>query len=202
MAIGVVAAGDDEVVIVLDDWHLADGPEAMALLRRLVDRLPPFAHLVIVTLGTALWITGAVLLLGSNTGFEMLSLSRGYAAADPAGQATYLAAAQGMLASYWDMGTSFVFGYVVSAIGGILVGAAMVRVSLFGRATGLMLVAGSVISLGIFIPGPGVVLALGSVVVVWFWYLRTGWALLRVVRPGAPAVVPGADRPVRVGTAA
>jgi hypothetical protein len=152
--------------------------------------------------GASLWLTGAVLLLGSNTGFEMLSLAHGYAAADPAGRATYLAAAQGMLASYWDMGTGFVFGYVVASVGGILVGFAMVRAALFGRAAGWTLIAGSVISFGIFIPGPGVVLALGSVVVLWFWYLRMGWSLVRLARPVAPAAALDPDQSVRVGAAA
>jgi hypothetical protein len=85
-------------------------------------------------LGASAWLMGAVLFLGSNTGFEMLALARGYAAAGPTDQAAYLAAGQGMLASYWDMGTSFVFGYVLSAVGGTLLGAALVRAP--GRSAG------------------------------------------------------------------
>ena len=139
-------------------------------------------------LGAALWLAGGLLILTSNTGFEMLSLSHGYAAAPPAGQATYLAAAQGMLASYWDMGTSFVFGYVLTSTGGILVGIAMIRARLFGRAAGWLLVVSNVVALGIFVPGIGVVLALGSVVIVWFWCLRAGWSLARLACPRTEAV--------------
>ena len=37
-----------DLVIVLDDCHLADEPEAVELLRRLVERMPPFGHLVLI----------------------------------------------------------------------------------------------------------------------------------------------------------
>ena len=136
-------------------------------------------------LGTALWLAGGVLILSSNTGFEMLSLSRGHAAASATDQATYLAAAQGMLASYWDMGTSFVFGYVIVSVGAILVGVTMMRARLFGLAAGRLLVIANVIGLGIFVPGIGVALALGSVVILWVWYLIAGWRLARLARPRA-----------------
>jgi hypothetical protein len=142
-------------------------------------------------LGAALWLSGGLLILASNTGFEMLSLARGHAAASATEQATYLAAAQGMLASYWDMGTSFVFGYVLAAAGGILTGSAMLRGRLFGRAAGWLLVVANAIGLGIFVPGVGVVLALASVLILWAWFLWIGWSLLRLARLGArssPAV--------------
>ena len=146
-------------------------------------------------LGAALWLAGGLLILASNTGFEMLSLSRGYAAAPAAEQVTYLAAAQGMLASYWDMGTSFVFGYVLTSTGAILVGTAMIRAGLFGRAAGWLLVVANVVGLGIFVPGIGVVLALGSVLILWSWYLRAGWSLLRLARPGTEGTL-AASSPV------
>ena len=122
-------------------------------------------------LGTAAWLMGALLLLGSNTGFEMLALARGYAAAGAADQAPYLGAAQAMLATYWDMGTGFVFGYALSSVGGILVGVAMLRARVLGRAAGWLLVVGSIVGTGIFVPGIGVALALTSVLLLWAWYL-------------------------------
>jgi hypothetical protein len=133
-------------------------------------------------LGAAGWLMGAVLFLSSNTGFEMLALARGYAGAGPADQAAYIAAGQGMLASYWDMGTSFVFGYVLSAVGGIVLGAALLRAGTLGRATGWLLVVANVLGLGIFLPGVGIAISLFSVVVLWVWYLRIGWSLARMVR--------------------
>ena len=138
---------------------------------------------------------GAVLFLGSNTGFEMLALARGYAAAGPADQAAYIAAGQGMLASYWDMGTSFVFGYVLSAVGGILLGAALVRAGALGRAAGWLLVVANVVGLGIFLPSVGIAVSLVSVLLLWVWYMRIGWSLARMVRRGEARPKP-VTRPV------
>jgi hypothetical protein len=137
-------------------------------------------------LGAAAWMMGAILFLGSNTGFEMLALARGYAAAGPADQAAYVAAGHGMLASYWDMGTSFVFGYVLSAVGGILLGAALIRAGSLGRAAGWLLVVANVVGLGIFLPGVGVALSLVSVLLLWVWYVRFGWSVARMVRRVEP----------------
>jgi hypothetical protein len=137
-------------------------------------------------LGAAAWLMGAILFLGSNTGFEMLALAHGYAAAGAADQAAYIAAGHGMLASYWDMGTSFVFGYVLSAVGGILLGAALVRARVFGRAAGWLLVVANVVGLGIFLPGVGIAVSLFSVLLLWVWYLRIGWSLVRMVRRAEP----------------
>jgi hypothetical protein len=137
-------------------------------------------------LGAAGWLMGAVLFLSSNTGFEMLALARGYGAADLADKAGYIAAGQGMLASYWDMGTSFVVGYVLSAVGGIVLGAALVRAGTLGRATGWLLVVANVVGLGIFLPGVGIAVSLFSVVLLWVWYLRIGWSLVQMVRRVQP----------------
>jgi len=148
----------------------------------LVRRAAPSAAL----LGAAAWLVGAVLFLSSNTAFEMLALARGYAAAGPADQASYIAAGHGMLASYWDMGTSFVFGYALSAVGGILLGAALIRAAALGRAAGWLLVIANVIGLGIFLPGVGIAVSLFSVVLLWVWYLRIGWSLVHMVRHAEP----------------
>ncbi len=48
LVVDAVAIDDDDLVIVLDDCHLADGSEAVDLLRRLIERMPPFGHLVLV----------------------------------------------------------------------------------------------------------------------------------------------------------
>ena len=137
-------------------------------------------------LGAAAWLMGAILFRGSNTGFEMLALARGDAAAGPADQAAYIAAGHGMLASYWDIGTSFVFGYVLSAVGGILLGAALVRAGALGRATGWLFLVANVVGLGIFLPGVGIAVSLVSVLLLWVWFLRIGWSLVRMVRRVVP----------------
>ena len=156
-------------------------PIILALFLTVV-RAAPSATL----LGAAAWLMGAILFLSSNTAFEMLALARGYSGAVSADQPAYIAAGQGMLASYWDMGTSFVFGYVLSAVGGILLGAALVRAGAFGRAAGWLLVVANVVGLGIFLPGVGIAVSLVSVLLLWVWYLRIGWSLAQMVRRGEP----------------
>lgn len=155
-------------------------------------------HTAAVLLGGVLWVAGGVLFVASNTGFEMLSLARGYAdAGSDAARAPYIAAAQAMLASYFDMGTGFVFGYVLTSVGGIVVGAAMARARLFGRAAGLVLAGGNLVGLAIFLPVVGIPLSLVSVLILWAWFAVAGVQLLRLAlrQPSAessPAVVQAA----------
>jgi hypothetical protein len=138
-------------------------------------------------LGAVLWLAGALLLLGSNTAFEMLALARGYgAAATEAARAGYLAAGQGMLASYLDMGSGFVYGYVISSVGGLLVGAAMLRADDW-RTAGRVLIAGTVLGLCIFLPVVGIPLSLLSVLVLVGWYALVAVRLGRLARVVTPA---------------
>jgi hypothetical protein len=133
----------------------------------------------LMILAAPLWLAGSFLLLGSNTAFEMLALSRGYAAAvSEASRAAYVAAGQAMLAGYFDMGTGFVFGYVVSSIGGLLAGVAMLRAAGW-RTAGRVLILGTVLGLCIFLPVIGIGLALLSVLVLVPWY---GIVAVRLVR--------------------
>jgi hypothetical protein len=151
----------------------------------------------LMTLGAPLWLAGGFLIIGSNTAFEMLSLARGYeAATTDAARAGYLAAGQGMLASYFDMGSGFVFGYLITSVGGLLVGAAMLRTASW-HAAGWLLLAGTALGLCIFLPVVGIGLSLVSVLVFAVWYLVVA---LRLWRLAAAARVPArdADRPAAV----
>jgi LuxR family maltose regulon positive regulatory protein len=49
LVVDAVAGDDHDVVIVLDDCQVVRSPDTHALLRALVERLPPFGHLVLVT---------------------------------------------------------------------------------------------------------------------------------------------------------
>lgn len=134
-----------------------------------------------VTLAAVIWLIAATLMVGSNTGFEMLSLSHGYAAASGEVQrAAYLAAGQGMLASYFDMGTGFVFGYVLTSVAGLALGIVMLRTAAFPRAAGWALAGGSLVGFGLFLPGIGVPLALLSVLFLLAWYVLVARALVRL----------------------
>ena len=138
----------------------------------------------LMTLGAPLWLAGGFLFIGSNTAFEMLSLARGYAAATTeAARAGYLAAGQGMLASYLDMGTGFVLGYVISSVGGLLAGVAMLRTAGW-HAAGRVLLAGTVLGLCIFLPVVGIPLSLLSVLVLVAWYALMAVRLGRLATAG------------------
>jgi hypothetical protein len=134
----------------------------------------------------ALWLVSVALFIASNTGFEMLSLSNGYAAAtSETEQATYLAAGQAMIASYMEQGSAFVMGYLLASLAGLLVGIAMLRNRVFSRVAAWAVIVANVLGHGLFLPGIGVLLSIISVVVLIAWYLLIGWRLLRL--PAASA---------------
>ena len=143
-----------------------------------------------MALALAGWLAGATLFVASNTAFQMLSLSDGYAAAtSDAARASFLAAGEVMLATYWGQGTAFVFGYVLTAVAGVLVGAVMLRSRMFGRLAASGAIAGNLLSLALFLPGIGVGLSLLSVVILWVWYVLVGVRLARLAgRPSARTV--------------
>ncbi len=149
-----------------------------------------------MALALAAWLVGAGLFVASNTAFQMLTLSNGYAAAaTDAARAPFLAAGEVMLATYWGMGTPFVFGYVLSATAGILLGFAMLRTRIFGRLAAWGAIGGNLVGLGIFLPGIGTGVSLASVLVLWAWYVLIGVRLVRLGRSGSidqPATAPDA----------
>lgn len=126
------------------------------------------------------WLVSVALFIGSNTGFEMLGLAHRYADATGAEQAMYLAAGQAMLSAYMEQGSSFVVGYSLASIAGILVGIAMLRSPDFPRLAGWAAIVANVLGFGLFIPGIGVLLSILSVVILVVWYAGTAWGLLRV----------------------
>ncbi len=144
----------------------------------------------LMALGASLWLAGGFLIIGSNTAFEMLSLARGYeAATTEAARAGYLAAGQGMLASYFDMGTGFVLGYLITSVGGLLTGVAMLRTAGW-HAAGRLLLAGTALGLCIFLPVVGIPLSMLSVLVLAVWYLVVA---VRLGRLAAASRVPASD---------
>lgn len=144
-----------------------------------------------MALALAGWLVGATLFIASNTAFQMLALSNGYAAAtSDAARAPFLAAGEAMLATYWGQGTSFVFGYVLSSLAGIFVGAVMLRSHVFGRVAAYAAILGNLLGLALFVPGIGVGLSLLSVVILWVWYLLVGVRLVRLARSPSTRRVP------------
>ena len=147
----------------------------------------------LMLIAAALWLLSVALFIGSNTGFEMLALSKGYeAAGTEAGRAAYVAAGQAMLATYMQQGSSFVMGYLLAAAAGTLVGVGMLRNRVFSRVAAWAVIVANILGLGLFLPGYGVLISLGSVVILIVWYLLIGRRLLQLAaKPGTDDIQNG-----------
>jgi hypothetical protein len=163
-----------DLVILLEEALLI--PIVVALYTLLAGRSPS-----LMLVATGFWVVSIALFIGANTGFEMLTLANRYAeATDEAARTAYLASGEGMLAAYMGNGTSFVLGYVLASVAGILVGFAMLRTPVFHRAAAYAVIVGNVLGFGLFVPGIGILLSLVSVVILGIWYAAIGWRLLRL----------------------
>lgn len=147
------------------------------LLRRRNDSL--------MLVASAMWLISIALFVGANTGFEMLTLANRHAeAASEIERAAFLATGEGMLAAYMGNGTSFVMGYVLASVAGILVGVALLRTMTFGRVAAWAVILANVLGFGLFLPGIGILLSLISVLILVAWFLLIGWHLVRLPTGG------------------
>lgn len=171
-----------DLIILLEEMLLIPLVLALYVLLRRTS-----ASLALMAAGA--WFVSIALFVGANTGFEMLALASGYAeAASEAERATYLAAGQAMLTAYMEQGSSFVVGYVLASLAGILIGVAMLRSTTFPRLAAWAAIAANVLGFGLFLPGIGVLLSIVSVFILIAWYGLVGWRLLRL-----PAAEEAAD---------
>lgn len=163
-----------DLVILLEEAFVI--PIVLALYTLLAPRSP---SLMLMTAG--FWFVSIALFIGANTGFEMLTLATRHAeATDATAKAAYLATGEGMLAAYMGNGTSFVVGYVLASVAGILVGFAMLRTPVFHRAAAYAVIGANVLGFGLFLPGIGILLSLISVVILCVWYAAIGWRMARL----------------------
>lgn len=140
----------------------------------------------LMLIAAAAWFVSIALFVGSNTGFEMLALSGNYAeAASEAERAQVLAAGQAMLTAYMEQGSSFVVGYLLASLAGMLVGIGMLRTRVFPRLAAWAAIVANLLGLGLFVPGIGVLLSIVSVVILIVWYLLVGWRLMRLAPAGS-----------------
>jgi hypothetical protein len=163
-----------DLLILLEEALLI--PIVLALYTLLARRSP---SLMLMTAG--FWFVSIALFIGANTGFEMLTLATRHAeATDEAAKAAYLATGEGMLAAYMGNGTSFVVGYLLATVAGILLGFAMLRTPVFHRAAAYAVIVANVLGFGLFLPGIGILLSLVSVVILCVWYAAIGWRMARI----------------------
>ena len=156
-------------LIDLDLLLVADNVLLVAILLALYIALRRASESIMTT-AAALGLVGVVLFITSNPAIEMLSLSDRYVAATTdAERATFVAAGQAMLASW--QGTSFHVGYILSSLAGIAIPLAMLRSTVFSKATAYLGFLANAIGLGLYLPSIGLFLALGSVAFLELWYI-------------------------------
>lgn len=122
-----------------------------------------------MVIAMVLGLLGIAAYLASNTAFEMLALSRQYAAAaTEAERAMALAAGQAMLATF--TGTAFDAYYVLNAIVLLIIAPVMLRGHVFSRATAYTgLAAGVLMAIPSSAGTIGVVFSIASLV-PWTWF--------------------------------
>ncbi len=132
-----------------------------------------------MAIATAIALIGTVLHLTSNTAFEMLSLSQGYAAATTETQrATFLAAGEATLAAYY--GTAFHVSYVLGYVAKIVIGAVMLRSYVFGKTTAYVGIVAGMVGLGNYVPTIGLFLSILSVLFIAIWNVLIARGLFKL----------------------
>jgi hypothetical protein len=178
---------------------LANIPVILALyvvLRRASESL--------TALATVLGLVAIATYFASSRAFEMLALSRQYAAATTDAQRLMLeAVGQSMLTTYlgpfagaapaggWNyQGTAFNLSFVLWSIAGVLLSIAMLRSTVFGRVVASVGILGNTAALGLFVPVVGVALSIASLPLLLVWYLVIARRLfqLRAGRSTEPAI--------------
>lgn len=145
-----------------------------------------------MAIATALALLGTVLHLVSNTAFEMLSLSQGYAAATTEAQrAALLAAGEAKLASYY--GTAFHVSYVLGYVAKLMIGAVMLRSAAFGKATAYTGILAGIVGLGFYLPTIGLFISILSVLFIATWNVLVARDLFQLARGAVIAKRPAGN---------
>lgn len=116
----------------------------------------------------ALTIAGSAALFSARPALEMLHLSGQYAATTSEAQrAMYLAAGEGMLATFH--GTSYMVTYLLGSITGLILAIVMLRSQIFSRATAYIRIVSSILDFGLFLPVVGLYVSAFSAVLLFVW---------------------------------
>jgi hypothetical protein len=172
---GLVGLVDMDLLLIVDNVLLS--LTFLALYVALRETSPS-----LMTIAVALELMAITTYFGSNTAFEMLSLSRQYAAATTEAQRTLaLAAGQAMIATW--QGSAFNVSYVLGAVAILLFASAMLRSRVFGGVTAWVGLLFGVLSLVPASAGkPGLILAFLSLVPMWIWLILIARKLFQLGR--------------------
>jgi hypothetical protein len=124
-------------------------------------------------------LLGTLLHLVSNAAVEMTAFSQAYATSTTDAQrAVYVAAGEAALSGYY--GTAFQIGHVLGYLAYVLIGTAMLRSAVFGRATADLAIAIGVAGLGFYLPTVGLLLSVLVVLLIAVWNALVARRLFRL----------------------
>lgn len=177
---GLIGLIDMDLLLIVDNVLLV--LIFLALYAALRDASP-----ALMTLAVTLELVAITTYFSSNTAFEMLSLSKQYAAATTEAQrGVILAAGQAMVTS-WKQGSAFNLSYVLGAIATLLTATAMLRSRVFGQVTAYAGLVFGVLSLVPASAGnPGLIFSLVSLVPMWIWLVLIAQRLFQLGRDAVP----------------
>lgn len=128
-----------------------------------------------------LGLLGVMCFIAARPAFEMLSLSKGYAAATTeAERVVFLSAGQAMVATFH--GTAFQISYILGSVTGLIVSLVMLQTKIFGKAFAYVRIASSICDFGLYIPVVGMYISMLSVLFLFVWNImiaRRLWQLAK-----------------------
>ncbi len=129
----------------------------------------------------SLTIAGSAALFSARPALEMLHLSGQYAATTSEAQrAMYLAAGEGMLATFH--GTSYMVTYLLGSITGLILAIVMLRSQIFSRATAYIRIVSSILDFGLFLPVVGLYVSAFSAVLLFVWNIMIARRMFQLGR--------------------
>src|SRR5688572_11746142 len=139
------------------------------------------ANQPLMSIFLALSIVGVGAFIAARPAFEMLSISKQYAAATTEAQRSiYLASGETLIAIFH--GTAFQVSYVLGSISGLILSLVMLNSGVFSKGTAYVRIASSIFDFGIFIPGIGTVISIFAVLLLLVWDILVALRLFQLAR--------------------
>jgi hypothetical protein len=167
---------ESELLMIL--YVIVSMPVALSLYI-LLRSVNPSWMLVYLVLG----LIGVMCFIAARPAFEMLYLSRGYAAATSESErAMFLSAGQAMVATFH--GTAFQISYILGSVTGLIVSLVMLQTKIFGKAFAYVRIASSICDFGLYIPVVGIYISMFSVLFLFIWNIMIARRLWQLAKYG------------------